>query len=158
VTGGLCTWRMLAVRGLAVARLDAARGDGVTDAVNAQCVGSAGSSRRAACDDDDLVAFPAAAHFEERGLYLPDHVTGVQHRGTMNVSTPQVSASRLRVAGSGVMARSGIGDRYLASRLTALARHGEGAERRGVDDRADRGCATDRAPVVVGTSGGEEMA
>jgi hypothetical protein len=34
----------------------------------------------------------------------------------MNASTPQESDSWLRVAGSGVNARSGIGDRYLASR------------------------------------------
>src|SRR5215831_3294849 len=34
----------------------------------------------------------------------------------MNVSTPQVSASWLRVAGSVVNASSGIGDRYLARR------------------------------------------
>src|SRR6516225_12446048 len=36
--------------------------------------------------------------------------------GTMNVSTPQVRASWLRVVDSVVKASSGIGDRYLASR------------------------------------------
>src|SRR6185437_2077368 len=36
--------------------------------------------------------------------------------GEMNVSTPQVRASWLRVAGSVVNASSGIGERYLASR------------------------------------------
>ena len=38
--------------------------------------------------------------------------------GTMNVSTPQLRASWLRVLGSGVNASSGIGDRYRASRRT----------------------------------------
>jgi hypothetical protein len=36
--------------------------------------------------------------------------------GTINVSTPQLRASWLRVASCGVNASSGIGDRYLASR------------------------------------------
>ena len=77
----------------------------------------------------------------------------------MNVSTPQDRASWLRVAGSGVNARSGIGDRYLASRRAVSPEIVKATSAVAPTIAPTSAAARAMAPpVVVGTRASEDSA
>src|SRR5258706_2325965 len=134
------------------------RADYVTDAVHAKRVGPAGRARRAARDMTILSPIPQRPTSRSAFCTCLTMSSVWRTGGTMNVSTPQVSASWLRVACSGVKASSGIGDRYLASRLAVSPDMVNATSAMALTTAPTSAAARAIAPpVVVGAPGSEEV-